>query len=426
MTNALLPIDFASTAPTSFPPQALTALDHLIIPSYLSGAAALSRLELATERLIAHLPSLGAYVAPAADRYGKVNAYELRSGDNESDPFLRVKEHPTSTPLLINGQLNEDFVPGGEGYDLSEPCPVLRLQANIVGDMLHLVSRSHHIALDGTGDSVIGNTLSQLCRNPDTPAADLLTSATEQKRFQEHLLRKASTSTPEPLRWKPKPLNIPPLDRTDPQRIRRIKSACETIIREHAPSELRDIRFSSSLVIGALIGLCCYRARQASGFGEWYDPTLDVAYNIHQQLGLPSTYMGNAVVTVECQLDGQYLSSHAASIIIPDLGINSNDLQSLCNTFHVAGMMGTLNALQNRSSVHCSFRGLAYLDTHKMDYFQDFGPLGEVQMCWLLATKPEVTDYELQVGLETAAMAELEKDGLFQWVTEVRSGMSRL
>ncbi|RDW65631.1 uncharacterized protein DSM5745_09370 [Aspergillus mulundensis] len=458
----------------SFPPQALTTLDHLIIPSYLSGvstfdlrgrdkAAALSRLELAAARLVTHLPFLGGDVAPAGDRDEKLNAYELRSADNDRDPFLQVKEHPASTPLLINGQLNAEFVPGEEVIDFSQPCPVLRLQANIVGDTLHLVSRSHHMALDGMGGSVVGNTLSQLCRNPDTPPADLPTTAAEQRRMQEHLLRMASSSTPEALRWTPKPFNIAPLDMTDPRnvtlnrkyrisagRIRRIKSACEAIIRDHAPSELRDVRFSSSLVIGALIGLCCYRARQAAGLGDWYGPTLDVAYNIRQQLGLPATYMGNAVVTVECQLDGQYLSSNADILSSPDLGISSKDLQGICNTLlslvpklreysasHVAGMLGTLNALQDRSAVQCSFRGLAYSDTHKMDFFQDYGPLGEVQsfaipgnefagVCWLLATRPGVEDYELQVGLEGAAMGELERDALLKWVGEIREAGSRL
>ncbi|KAL3472090.1 hypothetical protein BJX99DRAFT_11418 [Aspergillus californicus] len=110
------------------------------------------------------------------------------------------------------------------------------------------------------------------------------------------------------------------------------------------------------------------------------------------------------------------------------------ELQSY-NKNHATGMLATLGALTDRSSVVLASSRLCFSDTHKLDFYQDFGPSGEVQdfaipgnefagICWMLATKSP--GYDLQIALERVAMEELERDLLFQWVTDPGSSKSKL
>ncbi|KAL4916127.1 hypothetical protein BDW62DRAFT_202965 [Aspergillus aurantiobrunneus] len=452
-----------SPPPPSYP---LTPLDHLIYPLYLGGVStfdlrgkdrheALRRLEVAATRLASHLPFLDAYIVPAPETDGKVNGFEVRSGFECACPFYQAQEHPASTALLIDGRLNPAFLPTTDALEFPDPCPVLRLKANMAGDALHLVYYFHHTAMDGMGGTVVGKTLAQLCRNPDTPASELPTTAAEQRAMREKILTMGASSTPRSLRWQPKPPHFPLFDMENPgnrtanrrfriraEKVHQIRQACQTLLQAHAYNGTQGVYLSTSLIIGALFGICAHRARHAAGLGEWFGATFEVAFNLRKQLNLPSTYMGNAVVTVGCSLDAQLLPSGTTGVKHAVPGVTPDEIQRLCNVMlailqdiqsyspdNVAGMLGTLSALTDRSSVRASWNGLAFSDTHNMDFYHDYGPLGEVQdfalpgnelggVCWLLASKPSSRGYyELQVALEHAAMEKLEKESLFHWAT---------
>ncbi|KAL2862804.1 uncharacterized protein BJX67DRAFT_365538 [Aspergillus lucknowensis] len=465
----------------AFQSYTLTSLDHLIQPIYLAGSSrfdlkgkdkteVLNRLKTASDRLLVHLPFLGGFVVPAPPVDGKINAYEVRNCEDNGDPFLVVEEHPASTPLLLNGRLNPDFLPHAPAYQPQDPCPVLRNKANIVGDALFLVQYFHHTVMDGLGGSVMCRTLAQLCRNPDTPANELPTSVEAQKRMRQHLL-KLESATPSPLRWDPKPLELTPLDLSDPrnttwncryqvrvEKVEILRAAC-LMVRQAAQAGSAkgggDVYLSPSLIVGAVFGLCSYRARQAARIHDGREPNIVVAVNLRKQLGLPSTYMGNALVVVQCPLDAQIIPDGNTSISHAPSGVHVKDLNQVCNIAlyilkeikaytpdYVAGMLATLGALTDRTLVGLPWSGLAFSDTHKMPQYDDYGPLGEVQdffipgnaisgACWMLATKPlpgkkSLDWYELQIALESAAMQELERDRLFQWLIDAGTSKSKL
>lgn len=164
------------------------------------------------------------------------------------------------------------------------------------------------------------------------------------------------------------------------------------ILQEHALTKGKKVHLSTSMVMGAVLGICSHRARRAAGLGELYGSRFHVFFNIRSLLGLPSTYIGNALVTIGCSLDAQILPSlevpptHFASELA------ASDVQRVCNVAlallqeiqaytpdHVAGMMGTLNTLEDWSSAAPPSDALRFSDMRKMEAYYDFGPLGEVQ-----------------------------------------------
>ncbi|KAL4951876.1 hypothetical protein BDW69DRAFT_185994 [Aspergillus filifer] len=385
----------------------LTALDHLIFPLYLGGIltfdlkgkdrkAILERLKIATDRLCAHLPVLPGCVVPAPDTEGRTNAFEVRSDIKDTNPFLQVKEQLPFNPLLIDGCLNPEFLPEPILFDPSGPCPVMRAKANLQGDFLHLVTGSHHMVMDGMGSTVVGQALAQLCRDPDTPASALCTTAAAQQGMREHLTKLGLSSTPEKLKWDTKPYDFPLLGSEDPKhhtlnlrypirkdKLALLQDACRHILRDSSVDQGRDTSFSTSLIVGSLVSICVHRARHAAGLGHLYESTLGFACNLREKLGLPSSYMGNAVVAVDARLDRETVSpltsTHDTSLLS---GMSSIDLYQLTNVAlsvsealdeytpsHVAGMLSTLGALGDHSSVRGSFRGLAFSDLHKMNFY---------------------------------------------------------
>lgn len=187
----------------------LTPLDHLLSPSYRSPVsafdlkgkdrdAALTRLEVAVTRLVSHLPFLGASVAPYADPDGRVNTFGVYSAIDDTIPFYELQEHAQSAPLLIDGDLNPELMPSIGHLQPSDPCPIMLLKANVVGDMLYLVHSFYHRAMDGMSLSIVTKVLAQLSCDPDTPAKDLATSAAEQEDMRTYLAELGYPQSPSP------------------------------------------------------------------------------------------------------------------------------------------------------------------------------------------------------------------------------------
>ncbi|KAL4798506.1 hypothetical protein BDV19DRAFT_396854 [Aspergillus venezuelensis] len=432
----------------------LTALDHLVFPIYLGGKfdlrgkdryVALKRLQTAAAKLCAHLPVLTGSVVPAADTEERFNAFE-------------IKEQPASNPLLIDGRINPEFLPEPVIFDPSGPCPVVRIRANLQGDFLHMVIGCHHMAIDGIGSTVVILVLAQLSRDPETPASALSTTAAAQQNMREHLTKMDISSPPEPIEWNTNPYHLPLLASEDTKhktlnirypipknKLALLQDACRRILRDSSLYRAKDTLVSTSLIVGSLFGICVHRARHAAGLGHLYESTLGFASNLREKLALPSSYIGNALVSVGANLDKQAISSSDHGPLVS--GVSTPDLYQLTNVAlsmsealdEYAGMLGTLRALEGRSSVHVSIRGLAFSDLHKLGHYGDYGLLGEVQdfgipgnelggVGWLLPNKPGKKKgyYELQVALERASIEELEKDGLFQWITGTGPTASKL
>lgn len=431
--------------------------------------AALVRLEVASTRLFSHLPFMGAFVSPCTDRDGSGSAFRVHSASNDTVPLFQLQEHAPSTPLLVNGDLNPEFLPSPEPVRPSHPCPVLRIKANVVGDALYLILPTHHTVLDGLGSLVVCKILAQLCRDPYTPAKGLPTSAAEQEEMRAHIAKLGASSTPQPLRWDSSLPHLSPLNPKEyrnmtlnrlygfrAERVRQIQQACQVILDENALDTGKKVRLSTSLIVSALLAICCDRAQRAAGLGEICRPSFSVCLNIRRQLNVLPTYMGNAVVRVNCPQDPRILGPTKANPTYFVSGLAADDVHQICNIAlslsqeiqaytpdHVAGMMGTLHASENWSSAVPPFDGLRFTDMHKMDFYDDYGPLGELQdfvvagnktagVAWMLPTKPPPSGskrsghYELLIALERAAIEELEKDQLFQWVTATGPSKTKL
>ncbi|KAL4926343.1 uncharacterized protein BDV17DRAFT_299733 [Aspergillus undulatus] len=455
---------------TTSPPSssfALTSLDHLIFPVYLGGVLTfdlrgrdkvecLKLLEAGIATLATHYPFLAGCVVPAPDTDKRINSFEVRSDLGDGTPFFQVQDQLPTTPLLIDGRLNPEFSPTPELFDPSGPCPVMRVQANIQGDSLNFVSCHHHMVSDGMGTNVVGAALAQLLREPDTSHA-------------KHLSHLGSSSKPEALKWDIKPLSFPLLGLEDPKyktlnlrypirkdKICLLQQACRTLMQESPLEEEKCVLLSTSLIVGSLFAICTQRARHAAGLGNLYGSKFGFAVNLREKLGLSPSYMGNAVISADSPFNTQVLPFTSASTTPIVSGVRSVDVHQVCNMAlsinqelegytqsHVAGMLGTLDAVANRSSVRASFEGLAFSDLHKMEFYRDYGPLGWVQdmaipgndlggVAWLLPNKPTPSGsqapdhFELQVALERVSMEELVKDPLFQWVTGNAPSVSKL
>ncbi|KAE8371808.1 transferase family-domain-containing protein [Aspergillus bertholletiae] len=330
----------------SFKPYVLTPLDHSTAPTHFSffvsflcqhPTSGLSVLEKGVQRLNTLLPFLSGNLVPSIRLKGKKNAFEVQPTDPShlnKLPMLKIKQHAQcisphnanmNTPALSPDDLfNSRYMPLPFCIPASEPQPLLRLQANVMTDGIVLCLSFHHFAVDGLGLSSIMQALSECCRNPDQSPERLSTSPEREAQSRTRIFQSTNESHQAmydgygSYLWKAAPsadLGAPISRRfcLDTEKIRRLREACTTTINtgNHQAHRINPSGanasgqgFSNNEVVTALIWLCGMRARSRATSIEGdrssladRNSSLLFAADVREILGIPSTYMGNAIVT---------------------------------------------------------------------------------------------------------------------------------
>ncbi|KAJ5876178.1 transferase family-domain-containing protein [Penicillium soppii] len=277
--------------------------------------------------------------------------------------MLKIKQHAQcispynvdmNTRALSSDDLfNSHYIPLPFCIPASEPQPLLRLQANLMADGIILCLSFHHFAIDGLGISSLMQALSECCRNPDQPPEILSTSPESEAQSRTRIFQSTNESRLAMYDvygsyiWKAAPSSdlSAPISRRfclDAEKIRRLREACTTTInagnyqahRTNPSSPEHDANwqgFSNNEVVTALIWLCGMRARSRATSIEKdrssladRNSSLLFAVDVRGILNIPSTYMGNAVVTPTATYDFKGTELGAVDPLVFDS--NTSDL----------------------------------------------------------------------------------------------------
>ena len=496
--------------PPSFEPYVLTPLDHSTASVHFSffvtflcqdPAAGCSVLERGVQRLTTRLPFLSGNLVQSIQRKGTKNVFEVQQTDPShwsKLPMLKIKQHAqyisprnvnrNTPPLSPDDLFNPHYMPLPFYIPPSEPQPLLRLQANVMTDGIVLCVSFHHMAIDGIGIGSILQALSECCRNPDQPPERLSTSPESeaqsrariyQSTNESHLARDDGGGSDIQQAAPSSNLGAPISRRfcLDVEKIRRLREACTTAIkagkdmarRINPSSPKYDASwqgFSNNEIVTALIWLCGTRARSRATSVErdrssfaGLNSSLLFAVDVRGILNIPSTYLGNAIVTPTSTYHFKSTELHDADHLVFNSDtsdtlheFNPNDITLLSNlALSVQKTYRSVNPEHVRNIIsHIMASKDWYLPAKLGDlsvssmrgvpsYDMDFGPgLGTPYdvdapdnradgVAWLLSPRSESSArllgyqrrgfWEVRLSLNSVAMKSLRSDRLWCQVT---------
>ncbi|OJJ41692.1 hypothetical protein ASPWEDRAFT_35295 [Aspergillus wentii DTO 134E9] len=485
----------ASTAssPFTFEPYHLTPLDHAVASTHLvfflrfnltgkNPSEALHRLDEAISRLISLHPFLSGNVAPAADTPDRVNVFQVQPAgisDLQKTPMLSVQQHTSDrSQWTHNGDPDEEFLPLPI-VSPAGPKPVLRFKANLVRDDLVLYIAFAHQAMDGWGMSMIYRTLSQLCRDPNSPIDTLPTIPDIHRQSRQRISDLASSSSPGELRWTSA---TPSLESNQPDdhdahgnvigrvhefsvgKIKALQEACHSLLCSlPAPwaEQFKDTTLSSTLIVSALLAISGTRSLpQNTSATESSPPSpspkVMIAADTRAQCGLPPSYTGNAIVPLEVPYKPDLLPHPIPTKPPSSLpGISEEDLHHICtlalsllttfkrlNKTYIRGALATMNHTRDWTSYKPAYHGILVSCLRGMEYYENFGPLCdplEVDIpshslpghFWILPVRSLREPWRVRIILDEDAMGRFAGDGLVRWASTSSSerqsqGSSRL
>lgn len=390
-------------------------------------------------------------------------ALEVRSAtasEVQEYPMLVIEHHPNGTPISVNGTTNPIFEPFPHVTPPRTPSPVIRFQANIVGESLIMVWCIDHRAMDGSAGLAVVKAFATLCQDPTAPCDVLFPTPDKNKKARKYLMEIKSLSQPYSVKWPFKPSGCrgsglhskrPLISSSlllDPLKIELLRKACE-YAREsvcHHKNEVCHPPLATLSVLCALAGILGAQARSKAIPGEQaHSSNIIFAANVRRVLGLPRTYLGNAFM--HTSTDCNDLPPMPESLqYIPILGpATPQDIWRVCavaldlqtNSAQlkkegVEGAIATVSRTRDWSSFQPGYGlNMSVSDiTAGADYvYGNWGPLGELLsadlpcdkipgMCWILPSPPgKRTEWRLRIILEDLATKCLLEHPLLRWAS---------
>jgi hypothetical protein len=481
------------TIPPTFEPYLLTPLDYLPPPMHMTAfltflvddtARAIAVLTAAVSQLGGHLPFLtGSVVSSSASSPGRENVREVRPSTStmlDQYPMLSIKHHFHQRISAIGqGQkvcyddiFTEEYLPLPLDIAATAASPVYRFQANILEDGIILCGSAHHMAVDGIGQCLVLEALASCCRAPgsDLSPQDFLTTPAAEKKTRNLILQAAASAGAENKgtgagqTWgRPLPgASQEPISRKfvlSPDRISQLKILCGS----HPPRDMNsDNTLSRNDLVLALIWLCVIRARTllASPGERTVRSSLSTAIDVRAALRprLPSTYMGNAVMTIplvspfpNTEIVDSNDSSLLGKLSEPTLGtlavgsctaINASDLSHLAQLALLIrrgnASVDDIYLRQHLAQIHASAdwsisaasrpaefgqSSLRTIGTYRLDFGAVLGRVKDFDVpdprfqsaAWILPARYKDAPWDVRLVLEPEAILLVRQDPLFRW-----------
>ncbi|KAJ5613916.1 hypothetical protein N7528_007570 [Penicillium herquei] len=347
-----------SDLPT-FEPYVLTPFDHATSPIHLTPlftfkpddlSTATAVLKTGVQRLITLLPFLAANVIPSSRLQGKENIVEAAPPTQEflkQHPMFKVKHHYKPVRSMDDvgtheGASPERFAP--VPYELAgeDVSPIFRVQANVMLDGIILAFSVHHMALDAVGSISIFHSLAECCRNPRASVNLLTTTPLKEAQGRRLIFDVSSSITPEnPIHedssghdWEPNEdmaSEAPVCDKIflDDRKVDQLKESCVGVLKDQ--SNGREIKLSSTSVVMAALWISVLRARMSSSKSPSKESCLVIVNDCRPRLDqkLPSSYMGNALVTKEVYASTEPVFTSIKRPNYPSFGISHSNLRDI-------------------------------------------------------------------------------------------------
>jgi fumigaclavine B O-acetyltransferase len=472
--------------PPVFEPYVLSTLDHITAPIHMSTfitfhpenpSKAISALETGLRRLILLLPFISGNVAFSSQLPGKQNVREVQAATAEflqKYPMLKIKHHDKSISPTKPGPtvsydtiLNEEFTPLEFAMAMEDLSPVFRIQANVMRDGVILCCSFYHLALDGAGCNNVLRALAQCCQNPGL--ASLATDPWKEAETRRAIVeagrnpnaQKELQTSYGAFAGDMTPTSSPesPISRVlvlDPEKIERLREACNSQMQRRS-----DTRLSSNTIISSLIWLCYIRSRYGSpSTGSKLDgettpekSCFAMPIDVRKTLQLPSSYMGNALVGSEAfaSIDAVLSSARPSGDAAVTKDISSNDIEILAELAHqinecmqfnskhsIQGLISQLSAGNDWATYarpgDVSVSNMRNLRSYELDFGSCLGrahnfdlPENRVSgVGWILPSRFKGSPWEVRMALEPEIMERVQRDRLMQWVCARPTPKSKL
>ncbi|PWY66419.1 hypothetical protein BO70DRAFT_270571, partial [Aspergillus heteromorphus CBS 117.55] len=459
----------------TFEPYTLTALDHLLMPTYVcllpifrvkEPSACIPILEAGIARFFAEFPFLAGTVTKVSGHADKSNVLQVRPPTEaflDEYPFVKVKHHSEriSHMSCVRG-LHEDLIPIPYETPTGYPTPGLRFQIGVMKDGVVLCVQWHHRLMDGVGCAIAIECLARCCCSPQAARIKFLTSPREQKAMREQIQQSTRSGVksqsqahvgaygPFGYRYLPSQISVNYV--FNPKRVETLESVCNDGPRGSSPSSNAHAPLTSDDVVTTLIWLCATRARHkasesVSSAGLQTSSLMRyVECRRALQPPLPLTYMGNAIGTgiSHCTIEDCGLGNRDIILVngrpevSPETGRCLRRLasmatvtkQSVAHDF-VSGILARMHSTTDWDSctltpVDVSVSSLRKLPLYGLDFGPTLGRVVDVEVlesvlhgqCAIKPAKGRGPDvpWEVRMAFPSEVLARLEEDELFRWV----------
>ncbi|KAJ5355414.1 Transferase [Penicillium cataractarum] len=465
----------------AFKPYVLTPLDHSIFPVYLypsfafhieSPGLAIPILELAVSRLVYLLPFLTGNITASTQLKGKENVLEVQPPTQRflmDHPMLKIKHHRQCISPMTSGSniktdqlLNESLVPIPFEMAAEAISPIFRIQANIMSNGLILCLAFHHMAMDGVGLLNVATALATCCRDSRAEIETLPTDPQREEHSRQlilengHVAKRTDKFEAEYGEYSWDLSSSPECDeptskifKLDASKIERIKTECQLMVEKHP--NMPNPQLTSNTVVTAILWLCWIRAKH-HGLDSTETPnnaesSILTAADIRGKIEpcLPSSYLGNAIMTVETSARIQdlwstkdvhresYRSGHVDSLEIKHISRLAGSLQISAESIDSQYISNVISHIVSNDNWAATPRPAEFLVSsirafklYDLDFGPTLGPLRDFGLdhnripgfCWIKPARYNTTlaPWELIIMLEPKFMRNLERDGLINWL----------
>lgn len=418
------------------------------------------------------LPFLTGNITASTQLEGKENVLEVQPPTQEflkEYPMLKIRHHNQSiscampgSNVTISKSLRENFVPIPLDMAGKSKSPVFRVQANIMSDGLILCLGFHHMALDGVGLVNVATGLATCCRDSQAEIGSLPTSPIREQMSRQSILEIGSgAKNTQPVEvdlgeyaWDlgSSPDAEEPISKTltiDANKVERIKAQCQLVMENSSMSP--NPRLTGNSVASALLWLCWIRAKY---YGS---DTVEMPTNTESRIltvvelrdkiepCLPSTYLGNALLTVETSTRIQDILStttvdyeanyaghpHRHEIEqISKLAVSLQDSAASMNSQYIRNVISNIVSSDNWASIprpsEIAISSIRQMKVYDLDFGPVFGPLRHLSMefnplpgvCWINPARfnTRLAPWEFVISSEPSFIRKIQQESLMKWL----------
>ncbi|KAL5364737.1 transferase family-domain-containing protein [Aspergillus floccosus] len=453
-----------------FKPYYLTALDHLLRPSYVrfvlsfqveKAQTAIAALESGVFRLVSELPFLAGNVTNPGKCRDRSNALMIEPPSEDylrHHPILRIQYHRGSiTQIASVDGLRSSLLPIPDTASAVYPTPALRFQANIMEDGILICICWHHCFMDGLGAHVVLESLARSCRHASASTMPLPATAQQQEsirsQIEAYFLQSPATLGYNGAyglsEYRFSGDQISCRFTLCPNRVGLLARMCNAAI---SKDESTPTRLTDDDVVTAAVWLCGsrgrYRASSPVGATGLKTSSLMRPVDIRRaiQPPIPRTYVGNGILFARsyCTVEDLGLDRGDIDTIHGEPRVKPATLNSLLNLAcatraacasvnaeHIRDVLSCMKAVDHWASFNMCpadiyISSLRRFPLYALDFGPDFGPVVDVDalestldtQCGILPARAQTpqTAWEVRIALPEKAMQYLQEDELMAWL----------